>query len=114
MALKTLDAETITVPLNRLDVSAANARRTGREAEIEALAASIHAHGLLQNLGVVPILDAETGEPTGRYEVVAGARRLAALRALAEARRIAKSAPIPCRLVEDRHAAEASLAENVV
>ena len=114
MATKPLDTETIHVPLNRLDLAEANARRTGREDGLEELAASIAAHGLLHNLGVVPAHDAD-GEPTGRYEVIAGGRRLAALRLLAERRKIAKGAPVPCRvLAADGDATGASLAENVV
>ena len=46
------------IPLNKLVPSAANVRRTGREAGIGDLAASIAAHGLLQSLAVRPLLDA--------------------------------------------------------
>lgn len=114
MPAKPFDAETIHVPLNRLDLAEANARRTGREEGLDELAASIAAHGLLHNLGVVRRHDAE-GEPTGRYDVIAGGRRLAALRLLSERRKIAKGAPIPCRVLEtDGDATGASLAENVV
>lgn len=40
------------IPLGKLSVSLANVRRTERKADVEALAASIAAHGLLQNLTV--------------------------------------------------------------
>jgi ParB/RepB/Spo0J family partition protein len=79
---------------------------TDKRADIEALAASIAAHGLLQNLSVVAVED-ET------YAVVAGARRLAALKLLAKSGKIAKDASIPCTLVAPAMSAEASLAENV-
>ena len=62
------------ISLAKLSPSAANVRRTGAGAGIEALAASIQAHGLLQSLVVQPRLDG-TGQPTKLYEVVAGARR---------------------------------------
>jgi len=42
------------IPLNKLVPSAANVRRTGREAGLEQLAASIAAHGLLQSLAGFP------------------------------------------------------------
>ena len=43
-----------TIPLNDLVPSAANVRRTTPNVRIEELAASIAAHGLLQNLTVRP------------------------------------------------------------
>lgn len=59
------------IPLNRLVVSRLNVRRTDRKADIDALAASIAAHGLLQNLTVA-------AAASDKYAVVAGSRRLAA------------------------------------
>jgi ParB family chromosome partitioning protein len=47
------------IPLSKLVASAQNVRRTGREAGIEELAASIAAHGLLQSLSIRPVLDGE-------------------------------------------------------
>jgi ParB family chromosome partitioning protein len=102
----------ISVPLNKLVPSQANVRRVGRESGIEELAASIAAHGLLQNLTVRPVRDDGGGE-TGRYEVVAGGRRLVALQQLARAKRIKKAAPVPCALHADADPVEISLAENV-
>ena len=100
---------------SKLVSSPANARRTGAGLGIEALAASIQAHGLLQSLVVRPALDGE-GQATGKYEVAAGARRLAALKLLAKRKRIGKGAAIPCRVLDGDgvDGAEASLAENVV
>jgi len=106
---------TIDISLAKLTPSPANVRRTGAGAGIEALAASIQAHGLLQSLVVRPKLDAN-GQATDRYEVVAGARRLAALKLLAKQKRVSKGIIIPCRVLdaEGVDGSEASLAENVV
>ena len=73
---------------------------------IKELAASIEAHGLLQNLQV-------RKAASGKFEVVAGGRRLAALKLLAKKKALAKDAPIGCNvLATDEDAAEISLAEN--
>lgn len=106
-------AATVNLPLNRLHPSPDNVRRTGGEEGMRELKASILAHGLLQNLNVRREVGPRGG-PTGRYFVVAGGRRLAALHGLAEAGKIGRTARIPCRIVEDAEATEASLAENVV
>ncbi len=94
------------IPLNKLGSSRFNARKTNRKADIDALAASIAAHGLLQNLNVIP-----SGQ--NRYEVVAGARRLAALKSLSQSGAISKDFAVPCHVLEPEDAGEASLAENV-
>jgi len=111
----TVTYTTTEISLAKLIPSPANARRTGAGLGIEALAASIQAHGLLQSLVVRPALDGE-GQATGKFEVVAGGRRLAALKLLAKRRRIGKGAAIPCRVLDGDgvDGAEASLAENVV
>ncbi len=69
---KTGDASAeIFVALNRLKKSPRNVRKVPHTAaDIEALAASIQAKGLLQNLVVEPELKA--GEPTGFYLVTIG------------------------------------------
>lgn len=95
------------IPLSKLIPSPANVRRTGRNGGIEELAASIKAYGLLQNLQVRP------GE-NGKFEVVAGQRRLAALKLLAKAKDLPKSAEIPCHICEADTATEISLAENII
>ncbi len=82
------------------------------EAGIEELAVSIAAHGLLQSLSVRPVLDGE-GAETGKYEVIGGGRRLAALKLLVKRKQAPKSAPVPCVIVEGE-GEELSLAENVV
>ncbi len=83
-----------------------NVRKTPRMS-IPELAASIQRVGLLQNLIVTTTADGE------RYEVVAGGRRLAALKLLAKKRRISKEWEVPCLLVADGTARTASLTENV-
>ncbi len=111
----TITYTTTEISLAKLTPSPANVRRTGTGAGIEALAASIQAHGLLQSLVVRPKLDG-AGQATERYEVVAGARRLAALKLLAKGKRVAKGTVIPCRVLDGEgvDGLEASLAENVV
>ncbi|WP_345797194.1 ParB/RepB/Spo0J family partition protein [Castellaniella sp. MT123] len=94
------------VPLSQLRPSKRNVRKT-LGASITELAASIERVGLLQNLTVILASDGE------HYEVVAGGRRLAALKLLAKKRRIAKDYAVPCLLVADASARTASLTENV-
>lgn len=97
-----------TIPLNLLVPSKANVRRTGKQDGIGELVASIAAHGLRQNLNVV-------ATASGRYEVVAGARRLRALKQLAKVGQLAKDAPIPCLVLgEGDNPAEISLVENTL
>ncbi|CUJ52913.1 ParB/RepB/Spo0J family partition protein [Achromobacter xylosoxidans] len=98
----------ILVPLSRLvsRPTGRNVRKTPR-LSIPELAASIQRVGLLQNLIVTAIDDGE------HYEVVAGGRRLAALKLLAKKRRISKEWEVPCLLVADGTARTASLTENV-
>lgn len=100
------------IPLSKLVRSEANVRRTNPAADIEALAASIAAHGLLQSLSVRPQLDGK-GKETGRFAVSGGGRRLAALNLLAKQKRIPKAQPVPC-IVNDGDEEEVSLAENVM
>src|SRR5258708_33050589 len=73
-------ANTLYVPLNRLKKSPRNARKTPHpKADIEALAASIAAKGLLQNLEVEPERDGD-GKETGYYlDTIGESRRLAPL-----------------------------------
>ena len=102
------------IPLQRLEPSPANVRRTeaGKGAFAE-LKASIAAHGLLENLVARDIGPADDlGE---RFAVIAGARRLAALNELAQEGAIEANHPVPCRIVANGAAdGEISLAENVV
>ncbi len=107
-----MSATLTTIPLSKLQRAQANVRKTGRDADVKSLAASIEAHGLLQNLTVRPV--AANGKADDRYEVIAGGRRLAALRKLAKSKRIAKDFPVPCSVLADgERPEELSLAENV-
>ena len=91
------------VPRDRLEPGQFQPRRRFGEEALNALAASIREHGVLQ-----PILARPAADMPGHYEIVAGERRwLAAGRAgLAEV-------PVTVRELDDRTAMEAALAENV-
>jgi ParB family chromosome partitioning protein len=96
------------IPLNKPVPSSANVRKTGTGIRIDELAASISAHGLLQNLQV-------RATPRGTFEVIAGGRRYAALKLLAKQKSMAKDEPIGCNVLQDgEDATEISLAENVI
>ena len=97
------------IPLDKLYPSPANARKTGTKDGIEALAESIHVHGLLNNLVVQP------GGEKGTFSVLAGGRRLAALNHLAKAKKLETDYAVPCNVIEiegDISSEEISLAEN--
>lgn len=96
------------IPLAQLERSTRNVRKTGG-ARIDDLAASILAHGgLLQNLIVMPSAE-------GRYGVIAGGRRLAALQHLVTQGHIDSEFPVPCQILEHEPVdGEISLAENFV
>jgi ParB family chromosome partitioning protein len=95
------------IPLAQLRLSPRNARKTGGLA-IGDLAASIVAEGLLQNLVVTAAND-------GHYDVEAGGRRLRALQLLDSEGRLPDAlASIPCHVVTEDVAGEASLAENTI
>jgi ParB family chromosome partitioning protein len=101
------------VPLNKLKKSPRNARKTPHsEAHIEALAASIAAKGMLQNLVVEPETNAD-GEPTGFYFVTIGEGRRLAQMLRVKRKQIKKTEAIRCVLDTENDAAEISLDENV-
>ena len=97
--------------LDTLEPSPENVRKAPPDAAALAeLKASLAAHGLLASLVVRPV---ESVRP--RYAVVAGGRRLAALKALAAEGVIPVNHPVPCRVdTGDTPPGELSLAENVV
>src|ERR1700691_3170113 len=97
------------IPLNKLTAWTGNVRKTaGADTALAELAASIAAHGLLQPLVV-------RAEKRGKFAVVAGCRRLEALRRLAANGAIAEDAGIAYSLIADEaNATEASLAEKAV
>jgi ParB family chromosome partitioning protein len=95
------------IPLNKLTAWKGNVRKTQVKGSIDDLAASIKAHGLLQNLTVKT-----DGK---RFAVVAGARRLAALQQLVETGHIKATHPIPCKVADgEADHSELSLAENTI
>ncbi|HEX4409025.1 MAG TPA: ParB N-terminal domain-containing protein [Xanthobacteraceae bacterium] len=106
--------DVITIPLNKLKKSPKNVRKIPHiKADIEALAASIAALGMLQFPVVEPELSAKN-KPTGFYLVNAGeGRRLAQLLRF-KRKQIKSDAPVRCVLDTEHSATEISLAENAV
>ncbi|MEN3976607.1 ParB/RepB/Spo0J family partition protein [Emcibacter sp. SYSU 3D8] len=105
-----MSTQLITIALSSLIRAEANVRKTATHADIGQLAASIEAHGLLENLIVTSLED-------GHYAVVAGGRRLAALGLLRDQGKIEADHPVPCQVREPgeaRELFELSLAENVI
>lgn len=96
------------VALNKLILSSRNVRKTNGDEDIESLADSIAAKGLLQNLVVS---EAQGGR--GLYEVDAGGRRYRALQLLVKRGTIPRNFPVPVLVVPREDATEASLAENL-
>lgn len=101
------------IALDRLVASYANVRRVKAGVSVEDLAEDITRRGLLQSLSVRPLVDND-GAETGKYGVIAGGRRLAALKLLVKQKRLAKNAPVPCIVKTDGVEAEDSLAENTM
>jgi ParB family chromosome partitioning protein len=95
------------IAVSRLEKSSLNARKTVGKMGMDELKASLLAHGLMQNLVVTDAGD-------GVYYVIAGGRRLAAIRSLQEEDKLPKDYEVPCQIVSDEHALEMSLAENIV
>ena len=100
------------IPLSQLELSPDNVRKTPADASaFTELKASIAAHGLLENL-IARSMEPGADGP-GRYAVIAGGRRLAAMQALAAEGALEEDHPVPCRMIGDIVAAEeVSLAEN--
>ena len=98
------------IALDRLSIAPENVRKTPPDANAEAeMKASLETHGLLENLVV------RSDGPDGDYAVVAGGRRLAALKALAADGALDAAHPVPCLIVDGNAAsAELSLAENII
>lgn len=102
----------IFVPLNKLRKSPNNARKVPHgEAAIEALAASIHAKGMIQNMVVEPEMKGDA--PTGLYLVTAGEGRRLAQLLRAKRKQIKKTQPVRCYLDTENDPGEISLDENV-
>lgn len=108
-----MSREFVTLPLHQLQHSPLNVRKTQRGQEIEELAASIASKGVLENL----IVRKRAKGADRSYEVIAGGRRLAALKLLSKRKKIARDYPVPCRVVRTASTAdviEIGLAENTV
>lgn len=95
------------IAVSRLEKSPLNARRTAAKFGIDELKASVLAHGLMQNLVVTDAGD-------GRFLVIAGGRRLEAIRSLQAEGKLSEDFAVPCQVVTEDHALEMSLAENTV
>ena len=100
------------VPLSRLALAPENVRKTPADPIAEAeMKASIATHGLLENL----VVRMDGPADAGTYAVIAGGRRLAAMKVLAEDGTIDADHPVPCLVAADpAMAGELSLAENIV
>ncbi len=83
------------------------ARKTPGQMPLAELADTIAAQGLLQNLVVTK------GKKRGVFEVVAGGRRLRAIQMLLADGRWAQNQTVWVELVDNDHALEASITENV-
>ncbi len=103
------------IPFNKLILSHSNVRRIKAGVSIEELSEDIARRGLLQGLNVRPVVDAD-GNETGMFEIPAGGRRYRALELLVKAKRLTKTAPVPCIVRETGSsilAEDDSLAENI-
>jgi ParB family chromosome partitioning protein len=101
------------IPLNKLKKSPRNARKTPHSnADIESLAASVAAHGMLQSPVVEPEL--KEGKPTGSFLVTIGEGRRQAQLLRAKRKEITKTEPIRCVVETAQDAYEISLAENAI
>lgn len=98
----------IQVPLAQLRLSPRNARKKRTKASIEAMAATLKAHGQLQNL-IVTTTDAD-----GIYAVAAGGTRLAGFELLHQRGDVSDDHLVDCKLVPSEDAAEVSTAENTL
>ena len=97
MSKKSASKSIVTFPLSKLVLSPINPRQDVQEADIEALAQSIKACGLLQNL-----VGIEEGDKVG---IVAGGRRFRALTHLLEHKDILASFPVPVRIADNEEQA---------
>jgi ParB family chromosome partitioning protein len=104
----------VLVPLGKLKKSPKNVRKMPHtKADIQSLAASIAAVGMLQ----YPVVEPEIGprgKQTGCYLVNAGEGRRLAQLLRAKRKEIKADEPIPCLLDTEHSATEISLAENAI
>ena len=102
-----IEHQSQSIPLSRLSISTDNVRQSART-DIDTLANSILAQGVLQSLVVTKQDKAADG-----YDIVAGGRRFAALQALLKKGKIKANFSVPCTVIDGEGAVAASLAENV-
>ena len=97
------------IPLNQLVHSPLNARTVRNKDRVAQFAASIEAHGVLENLTVHPT-------ENGKFGVVIGGTRLDALNLLLKRKKIAADYLVPCQVrpADDPALREISLAENII
>ncbi|MDZ5815068.1 ParB/RepB/Spo0J family partition protein [Stenotrophomonas maltophilia] len=98
----------IQVPLSQLRLSPRNARKKRTKASIEAMAATLKAHGQLQNLLVT------TTDTQDVYAVAAGGTRLAGFELLQLRGEVQSDHMVDCKVVDSEDAAEISTAENTL
>lgn len=96
------------IPLNKLQVSANNVRKTQDQHADEQLSHDIEARGLLQNLIVTK------AKKRGHFDVIAGGRRLRAMAMIVERGGWDADRAVPCLhlVASEAEIAETSLAEN--
>jgi ParB family transcriptional regulator, chromosome partitioning protein len=97
------------IPLSQLEHSPLNVRKARNKDRVAQFAASIAAHGILQNFRVHPT-------EAGKFGVVIGGTRLDALLLLLKQKKIAMDYLVPCdvRPADDPTLTEVSLAENII
>ncbi|SEQ54117.1 chromosome segregation DNA-binding protein [Faunimonas pinastri] len=97
------DASRRTVPVGSIHPNPRNPRREFLERDLEDLAASIRAHGIVQPIVVRPMAGPREG-----YEIIAGERRW-------RASQLASLHEVPVHIIEvsDREALELAIVENV-
>lgn len=100
--------EMIIVPLNKLTVSDLNVRKTGTK-DVADLKANIRENGLISR-----VLSVVATEKEGHYAVIAGGRRLRALKELAKDKFYPNNLEVECVVKSAEEAATISLSENVI
>ncbi len=111
-----MNTEFMRMPVDRLIVDTANVRhKVQPEADIESLAASILAEGVVQPISVRPPVKGDEDLLGERYRVTAGRRRYLAVLHLIATGKVGSDYLIPAVVredLDDTRAAEISLAEN--
>jgi len=101
------DRALMSLPLNLIDANPAQPRKTFSSRQLEELAESIRAAGLIQPIVVRPV-------DGGRYQIVAGERRYRAFELLAASDDAYQTIPAVVSSRDDKQTQVAALIENVV